>query len=50
MDETEAQVLIDLSGRPYSRFEGEFSSERIGDYPTEMTAHVFGEKVNRLMR
>ena len=41
MDEAEAQVLIDLSGRPYSRFEGQFSSERIGDYPTEMTAHVF---------
>jgi histidinol-phosphate aminotransferase len=41
MDEAEAQVLIDLSGRPYSRFEGQFASERIGDYPTEMTAHVF---------
>lgn len=41
MDEAEAQVLIDLSGRPYSRFEGRFASERIGDYPTEMTPHVF---------
>jgi histidinol-phosphate aminotransferase/imidazoleglycerol-phosphate dehydratase/histidinol-phosphatase len=41
MDETEAQVLIDLSGRPYSRFEGEFAASHIGDYPTEMTAHVF---------
>ncbi len=41
MDEAEAQVLIDLSGRPYSRFEGNFASERIGDYPTEMTQHVF---------
>ena len=41
MDEAEAQVLIDLSGRPYSRFEGHFASERIGDYPTEMTQHVF---------
>lgn len=41
MDEAEAQVLIDLSGRPYSRFEGQFAAERIGDYPTEMTAHVF---------
>ena len=37
MDEAEAQVLIDLSGRPYSRFEGEFSASHIGDYPTEMT-------------
>lgn len=41
MDETEAQVLIDLSGRPYSRFEGAFTASHIGDYPTEMTPHVF---------
>lgn len=41
MDEAEAQVLIDLSGRPYARFDGEFSASHIGDYPTEMTPHVF---------
>jgi histidinol-phosphate aminotransferase/imidazoleglycerol-phosphate dehydratase/histidinol-phosphatase len=41
MDEAEAQVLIDLSGRPYCRFEGEFASTSIGEYPTEMTPHVF---------
>ena len=41
MDEAEAQVLIDLSGRPYARFEGEFRASHIGAYPTEMTAHVF---------
>ena len=41
MDEAEAQVLIDLSGRPFVRFDGEFSSNHIGAYPTEMTAHVF---------
>jgi histidinol-phosphate aminotransferase/imidazoleglycerol-phosphate dehydratase/histidinol-phosphatase len=41
MDETEAQVLIDLSGRPFSRFEGTFVASHIGDYPTEMTPHVF---------
>jgi histidinol-phosphate aminotransferase/imidazoleglycerol-phosphate dehydratase/histidinol-phosphatase len=41
MDETEAQVLIDLSGRPYSKFEGEFEASHIGAYPTEMTPHVF---------
>jgi histidinol-phosphate aminotransferase/imidazoleglycerol-phosphate dehydratase/histidinol-phosphatase len=41
MDETEAQVLIDLSGRPYSRFEGSFEASHIGAYPTEMTRHVF---------
>jgi histidinol-phosphate aminotransferase/imidazoleglycerol-phosphate dehydratase/histidinol-phosphatase len=41
MDEAEAKVLIDLSGRPYCRFEGRFASTSIGDYPTQMTAHVF---------
>jgi len=41
MDEAEAQVLIDLSGRPYCRFEGEFAQPSIGDYPTQMTRHVF---------
>ncbi|TFI58576.1 histidinol dehydrogenase [Sphingomonas parva] len=41
MDETEAHVLIDLSGRPYTVFEGEFEASHIGAYPTEMTRHVF---------
>jgi imidazoleglycerol phosphate dehydratase HisB len=41
MDEAEAQVLIDLSGRPFSKFEGEFEASHIGAYPTEMTEHVF---------
>jgi histidinol-phosphate aminotransferase/imidazoleglycerol-phosphate dehydratase/histidinol-phosphatase len=41
MDETEAHVLIDLSGRPYSVFEGGFEASHIGAYPTEMTRHVF---------
>jgi imidazoleglycerol phosphate dehydratase HisB len=34
-------VLIDLSGRPFSRFEGAFEASHIGAYPTEMTRHVF---------
>jgi histidinol-phosphate aminotransferase/imidazoleglycerol-phosphate dehydratase/histidinol-phosphatase len=41
MDETEAHVLIDLSGRPYSVFEGGFEASHIGAYATEMTRHVF---------
>ncbi|MDQ3246781.1 MAG: histidinol-phosphate transaminase [Pseudomonadota bacterium] len=41
MDEAQAQVLIDLSGRPFSRFEGSFEASHIGAYPTEMTRHVF---------
>jgi imidazoleglycerol-phosphate dehydratase / histidinol-phosphatase len=41
MDETEAQVSLDLSGRPYAVFDGAFSSPLLGVYPTEMTEHVF---------
>jgi histidinol-phosphate aminotransferase/imidazoleglycerol-phosphate dehydratase/histidinol-phosphatase len=41
MDETEAHVLIDLSGRPFSVFDGKFETGHIGAYPTEMTRHVF---------
>ena len=41
MDEAEAQVSIDLGGRPYSVFDGAFDGSHIGEWPTEMTAHVF---------
>lgn len=41
MDEAEAQVSIDLGGRPYSVFDGAFAGSHIGEWPTEMTAHVF---------
>ena len=41
MDEANAAVSIDLSGRPYPVFEGEFSTPFIGDYRTDLTAHVF---------
>lgn len=41
MDEAEAKVSLDLGGRPYLVFEGAFAQENLGDYPTEMTEHVF---------
>lgn len=41
MDEAEARVSIDLSGRPYPVFEGGFDTPFIGDYRTDLTAHVF---------
>ena len=41
MDETEARVSIDLGGRAFCVFKGEFSATHIGDYQTEMTAHAF---------
>jgi imidazoleglycerol-phosphate dehydratase/histidinol-phosphatase len=41
MDEAEAQVAIDLSGRPYIVFDGEFPRESVGGMPTELVAHFF---------
>lgn len=41
MDEAQAQVSVDLGGRPYMVFEGAFAGSHIGEWPTEMTAHVF---------
>ena len=41
MDEANASVSIDLSGRPFPVFEGTFSTPFIGDYRTDLTAHVF---------
>lgn len=41
MDEANAAVSIDLSGRPYPVFEGSFDTPFIGDYRTDLTAHVF---------
>lgn len=41
MDEAQAQVAIDLSGRPFSRFEGHFGREQVGGLPTELVPHFF---------
>lgn len=41
MDEAEAQVLIDLSGRPFAKFEGDFATSTVGDLPTQMVPHIF---------
>lgn len=41
MDEAEAKVSIDLGGRPYLVFDGRFDAPLLGEYPTEMTEHVF---------
>lgn len=37
MDETLAFVSLDISGRPFLVFEGEFNREKVGDFSTEMT-------------
>jgi imidazoleglycerol phosphate dehydratase HisB len=41
MDESEAVVLLDFSGRPYLKFEGRFEREKVGGFPTEMVEHFF---------
>ena len=41
MDESQATVALDLSGRPYLTFEGDFKREYVGDMPTEMVKHFF---------
>lgn len=41
MDEARAQVAIDLSDRPYLRWEVDFKREYVGDFPTEMAEHFF---------
>ena len=41
MDETQAQVSLDLSGRPYFVFKGEFPKPMIGELSSEMVIHFF---------
>ena len=41
MDETEAKIALDLSGRPFLEFSGEFKREYVGEFPTEMVKHFF---------
>ncbi|HYC71108.1 MAG TPA: bifunctional histidinol-phosphatase/imidazoleglycerol-phosphate dehydratase HisB [Opitutaceae bacterium] len=41
MDESLAQVALDLSGRAHFVFAGRFPRERVGELPTEMVPHFF---------
>ncbi|HET6806327.1 MAG TPA: bifunctional histidinol-phosphatase/imidazoleglycerol-phosphate dehydratase HisB [Frateuria sp.] len=41
MDESLASAALDLSGRPWFVFEGQFPRERVGDLPTELVVHFF---------
>jgi imidazoleglycerol-phosphate dehydratase / histidinol-phosphatase len=41
MDESRAQAVLDLSGRPYFVFEGKLERARVGQFPTELLPHFF---------
>jgi imidazoleglycerol-phosphate dehydratase/histidinol-phosphatase len=41
MDEAQAQVAIDLSGRASAQFSGRFNREAVGGLPTELVPHFF---------
>lgn len=41
MDDSQAEVAIDLSNRPYLVWKATFNREYVGDFPSEMTEHFF---------
>lgn len=41
MDETQARVAIDLSGRPAFVFKGTFPTDHVGEFAAEMCPHFF---------
>lgn len=41
MDESQAVVTLDLSGRAYAKFSGSFNREAVGGMPTELVPHFF---------
>jgi imidazoleglycerol-phosphate dehydratase/histidinol-phosphatase len=41
MDESEARIVLDLSGRASFAFSGQFARDRVGALPTELVPHFF---------
>jgi len=39
LDEAVAEVVVDVSGRPYFAFEGTFAQERVGEFTASMARH-----------
>ena len=49
MDESQARVAIDLSGRAYAVFDGTFGRESVGGLPTELVPHFFRSLADSLL-
>lgn len=47
MDESLAQVVIDISGRPYLQYKVKFPRKKIGGFDTELIKEFFGALTNR---
>jgi imidazoleglycerol-phosphate dehydratase len=41
LDEAVASTVVDVSGRPLFRFDGEFSQARVGEFTSAMAPHFF---------
>ena len=41
MDESLAQVALDLGGRPFCEFKAQFDREKVGEFPTELVEDFF---------
>ena len=46
MDEARASAAIDVSGRPFTSFEGEFTAVRVGDFDTDLAEEFFRAVAN----
>ncbi|MEX0773805.1 MAG: imidazoleglycerol-phosphate dehydratase HisB [Balneolales bacterium] len=41
MDESQAIIALDLSGRPFLEYAASFTRDMVGDFPTDMVEHFF---------
>jgi imidazoleglycerol-phosphate dehydratase len=46
MDEARASCAVDVSGRPYTAFEGGFPAERVADFDTDLAEEFFRAVAN----